>query len=144
MFSSSIGSGITISLIPVIAAVLITPGCIIHFIASRFLIGKPDFSSAFGLIAISIIYYSLLWLIWSILEIVLNLKCVYEYINPITCFAVVVVGPIISGVLSGICIEKNTFYKLLKKWARDLLLHQRRPLGIHILTIQKINILLFI
>ena len=117
-------SGFTLSLVPLVAAALIAPGYIISFVSSRFTMGRANFSA--GLLALSSVYYSTVWLIAGILWDIKSMGQVIEEIKDInfySVFAVVALIPAIVGILSGIAIQRKWIYDLIRwkripKWLR--------------------------
>ena len=111
-------SSFIIPLLPLVAAILITPGLVISFVSSRFTMGRPGFSTT--MVASSTIYYATLWLlagffldIKSSSQIVQGIKDINYY----STFILITIIPAVIGMFTGIAIQRKWFYDLMR-WKR--------------------------
>ena len=102
---------ISLSIVPLLAAALVTPGYVILFMISRFTTGRPAFASS---LAVSSVYYVAAW---SVLGWGSAVK-VAERLGNIEigwlAFVVVVVVPLVIGVVVGIGVQRGWIYRLLR------------------------------
>ena len=102
---------ISLSIVPLLAAALVTPGYVILFMISRFTTGRPAFAPS---LAVSSVYYVAAWSIlgWgSAFDVAERLR-VLDIGWP--ALLVVVVVPLAIGVLIGIGVQQGWLYHLLR------------------------------
>ena len=103
---------ISISIVPLVTAALLTPGYVILFIISRFTTGRPAFAAS---LAVSSAYYVVVWSLcgWgSALDVAHRIRDM-----DVSWWAavVVVLVPIVIGIFVGHGIQKEWLYWLLRK-----------------------------
>lgn len=106
---------LSLSLVPLIAAVLYAPGYIITFMVSRFTTGRPNF---LGSLALSILYYIIAWTALGLSSDVDSTNQMIQYVQDMDfrhAVLYVVAGPIIAGLLFGVAIQKRWFYRLARE-----------------------------
>ena len=95
---------ISISIVPLLAAGLITPGYIILYMLSRFTTGRPSFASS---LAVSSAYYVGVWAVFdlgSVVEVAQRIRNLD--INYWAALAVVI-APVGIGVLAGVSVQQG-------------------------------------
>lgn len=102
---------ISISIVPLLAAGLVTPGYIILFMISKFTTGRPSFASS---LAVSSAYYVTAWALFdfgSAVDVAMRLRD-FDVSWQV---AVIVVGaPLAIGVLAGQAVSKEWLYQALR------------------------------
>ena len=112
MVNMSPDLALSLSIVPLLAAALVTPGYVILFMISRFTTGRPAFASS---LAVSSVYYVAVWSIlgWgSALDVATRLRNL-EIGWP--ALLVVVVVPLVIGVFVGIGVQQGWIYRLLRR-----------------------------
>ena len=102
---------IGISIVPLLAAALVTPGYVILFMISRFTTGRPAFASS---LAVSSVYYVAAWtaLGWgSAVDVAARVR---DLDIGWPAFLVVVVVPLVIGFFIGIGVQKGWIYRFLR------------------------------
>ena len=122
----------TISLVPVIAAAVLTPGYIINFVSSRLIMGKVDLSTS---VAASVAYYSFAAIVsmalgWEVKSVGEAIKGIGG-INLSWIVFLVAFGPLLAGVGWGIAVQRRLFYGAMrwKRWPRFLRLNPVMPVA---------------
>ena len=103
---------ISISIVPLVAAALVTPGYVILFMLSRFTTGRPAFPAS---LAVSSVYYVVVWafLGWgSALDVAQRIRSLSIDWSAV---GIVVALPIAIGIIVGLGIQKEWLYWLLRK-----------------------------
>lgn len=103
---------LSMPLIPLIAAGLVTPGYIILFMISRFTTGRPAFSVSIG---VSSVYYVLMWASFqwgSVSDIAQRIRIMEIDWNTAV---VIILIPTVIGVIIGLGIQKEWIYWFLRK-----------------------------
>ena len=103
---------ISISIVPLVAAALVTPGYVILFMLSRFTTGRPAFPAS---LAVSSVYYVVVWafLGWgSAIDVAQRIRCLSIDWSAV---GIVVALPIAIGIIVGLGIQKEWLYWLLRK-----------------------------
>ncbi len=99
---------ISVSIVPLLAAGLITPGYIFLFVFSRFTTGRPSFAPS---IAVSSVYYVVVWAICDFGSVVdIGERVIYTDVNWLV-LMIVVVFPVAIGVFAGHAFEKGWLYR---------------------------------
>ena len=102
---------ITISIVPLLAAGLVTPGYVILFMISRFTTGRPAFASS---LAVSSTYYVVVWACFDIGSAVDVAQRVRDFHVNWQVAAIVVGVPAAIGVLTGVAVQNEWIYRLLR------------------------------
>ena len=103
---------ISISIVPLVAAALVTPGYVILFMLSRFTTGRPAFPAS---LAVSSVYYVVVWafLGWgSAIDVAQRIRSLSIDWSAV---GIVVALPIAIGIIVGLGIQKEWLYWLLRK-----------------------------
>ena len=103
---------ISISIVPLVAAALVTPGYVILFMLSRFTTGRPAFPAS---LAVSSVYYVVVWafLGWgSAIDVAQRIRSLNIDWSAV---GIVVALPIAIGIIVGLGIQKEWLYWLLRK-----------------------------
>lgn len=103
---------ISISIVPLVTAALLTPGYVILFIISRFTTGRPAFAAG---LAVSSAYYVVVWSLcgWgSAIDVAHRIR---DMDVGWLAAVVVVLVPVAIGILVGHGIQKEWLYWLLRK-----------------------------
>ena len=103
---------ISISIVPLVAAALVTPGYVILFMLSRFTTGRPAFPAS---LAVSSVYYVVVWALlgWgSVIDVAQHIRCLSIDWSAV---GIVVALPIAIGIIVGLGIQKEWLYWLLRK-----------------------------
>ena len=103
---------LSIPLVPLLAAVLVTPGYIILFMISRFTTGRCSFSVS---IAVSSVYYVSMWALFhwgSVNDIAQRIRIIeVDWMTTV----VVILIPAVIGIIIGLGVQKEWLYRLLRK-----------------------------
>ena len=102
---------ISISIVPLLAAGLVTPGYIILFMVSRFTTGRPSFASS---LAASSAYYVVVWAVCDFGSAVDVAERVRDFDVNWQVAMIVVGGPAAIGVLAGLAVQKEWLYNVLR------------------------------
>ena len=102
---------VSISLVPFLAAGLITPGYVILFMISRFTTGRPAFASS---LAVSCTYYVVVWACFDLGSAVDVAQWVTDFHVNWQVAAIVVGAPTAVGVLVGVAVQNEWLYRLLR------------------------------
>ena len=102
---------LSISIVPLLAAGLVTPGYIILFLISRFTTGRPSFASS---IAVSSVYYVIVWVAFDFGSAVDLAARIKNFDINLQVAAVVVGGPIVIGLIAGLGVQKGWLYRVLR------------------------------
>ena len=102
---------ISVSVVPLLAAGLVTPGYTILFMLSRFTTGRPSFAPS---IAVSSAYYVVVWALCDFGSAVDVAKLVSDFKVNWQVAVIVVVVPAVIGVLAGLAVQKGWIYHLLR------------------------------
>lgn len=103
---------ISISIVPLVAAALVTPGYVILFMLSRFTTGRPAFPAS---LAVSSVYYVVIWafLGWgSAIDVAQRIRSLSIDWSAV---GIVIAFPIAIGIIVGLGIQKEWLYWLLRK-----------------------------
>lgn len=102
---------ISISIVPLLAAGLVTPGYIIMYMLSRFTTGRPSFASS---LAVSSAYYVGVWAVFdlgSVVDVAQRIRALdIDHWAALT----VVVAPLGIGVLAGVSVQRGWLYDALR------------------------------
>ena len=104
-------SGISISIVPLLVAGLVTPGYIILFMVSRFTTGRPSFASS---LAVSSAFYVLVWALFDFGFAMDVAEHVRGFDVNWHVAMIVVEVPAVIGVLAGLAVQKEWIYLLLR------------------------------
>ena len=102
---------ISISIVPLLAAGLVTPGYIILFMVSRFTTGRPSFASS---LAVSCAYYVVVWAVCDFGSAVDVAERVRDFDVNWQVAMIVVGAPAAIGVLAGLAVQKEWIYHVLR------------------------------
>ena len=102
---------ISISIVPLLAAGLVTPGYIILFMISRFTTGRPSFASS---LAVSSAYYVIAWALFDFGPADEVAKRVKDFEVNWQVAMMVVGAPVAFGVLTGLAVQKEWLYQALR------------------------------
>ena len=103
---------ISISIVPLVTAALVTPGYVILFMISRFTTSRPAFPAS---LAVSSVYYVVVWafLGWgSAIDVAQRIRSLSIDWSAV---GIVVALPIAIGIIVGLGIQKEWLYWLLRK-----------------------------
>ena len=103
---------ISISIVPLLAAGLVTPGYIILYMLSRFTTGRPSFASS---LAVSSAYYVGVWAVFDLGSVVDVAQRIRDLDIDHWAALTVVVAPLGIGVLAGVSIQRGWLYAALRK-----------------------------
>ena len=104
---------ISISIVPFLAAGLVTPGYIIMYVLSRFTTGRPSFASS---LAVSSAYYVGVWAVFglgSAVDVAQRIRAFRH--RPLGVALTVVVAPLGIGVLTRVSLQRGWLYDALRK-----------------------------
>ena len=103
---------LSIPLVPLIAAGLVTPGYIILFMISRFTTGRAAFTVSIG---VSSVYYVVMWTAcgWGSVDAVAQKIRTAEIGWEIA--LLIIVFPAVIGIVIGLGVQKEWLYSLLRK-----------------------------
>ena len=102
---------LSISIVPLLAAGLVTPGYVILFMISRFTTGRPAFASS---LAVSSTYYVVVWACFDLGSAVDVAQRVVDFHVNWQVAAIVVGAPAAIGVLTGVAVQNEWIYRLLR------------------------------
>ena len=102
---------ISISIVPLLAAGLVTPGYVILFMVSRFTTGRPSFASS---LAVSSAYYVIVWAFLDLGSAVHVAERIRDFDVDWQIAMIVLGAPAAIGVLAGLAVQKEWIYKLLR------------------------------
>ena len=97
---------ISISIVPLLAAGLVTPGYIILYMVSRFTTGRPSFASS---LAVSSAYYVVVWALFDFGPAVEVAARVRDFDVNWQVATIVVGAPAAIGVLAGLAVQKEGY-----------------------------------
>ena len=107
---------VSISIVPLVTAALVTPGYVILFLISRFTTGRPAFPAS---LAVSSVYYVVVWafLRWgSVIDVAERIRSLSIDWSAVLIVAVL---PLSIGVIVGIGIQSEWLYRILRRFGLE-------------------------